>query len=36
MDALSPFGITHIDIPLTPAKVWHALRDAGATADAGR
>jgi carbon-monoxide dehydrogenase large subunit len=36
MDALAPFGITHIDIPLTPAKVWHALQNAGTTADAGR
>ena len=28
MDALAPFGITHIDIPLTPAKVWQAVQDA--------
>jgi carbon-monoxide dehydrogenase large subunit len=28
MDALAPFGITHIDMPLTPAKVWQAVRDA--------
>lgn len=28
MDALSPFGITHIDMPLTPAKVWQAVHDA--------
>jgi carbon-monoxide dehydrogenase large subunit len=27
-DALSPFGITHIDMPLTPPKVWRAIRDA--------
>jgi carbon-monoxide dehydrogenase large subunit len=27
MDALSPFGITHLDIPLTPAKVWQAIQD---------
>jgi carbon-monoxide dehydrogenase large subunit len=25
-DALSPFGITHIDMPLTPPKVWRAIR----------
>jgi aerobic carbon-monoxide dehydrogenase large subunit len=28
LDALSPFGITHLDIPLTPAKVWQAISDA--------
>ncbi|HEU4641569.1 MAG TPA: molybdopterin cofactor-binding domain-containing protein [Gemmatimonadaceae bacterium] len=28
IDALAPFGITHIDIPLTPARVWQAVRDA--------
>jgi carbon-monoxide dehydrogenase large subunit len=28
MDALSPFGITHLDIPLTPAKVWEAVQSA--------
>jgi carbon-monoxide dehydrogenase large subunit len=27
-DALQPFGITHIDMPLTPPKVWHAIRKA--------
>jgi carbon-monoxide dehydrogenase large subunit len=26
MDALSPFGIQHIDMPLTPGRVWEALR----------
>jgi aerobic carbon-monoxide dehydrogenase large subunit len=25
MDALSPFGIKHLDMPLTPEKVWHAI-----------
>jgi aerobic carbon-monoxide dehydrogenase large subunit len=28
MDALAPFGIRHIDIPLTPAKVWAAIQNA--------
>lgn len=28
MDALSPFGITHIDMPLTPSKIWRAVQDA--------
>src|SRR5690606_32453314 len=28
MDALSPFGIDHIDLPLTPARVWQAIQNA--------
>jgi len=30
MDALSSAGVKHIDTPLTPEKVWQALKDAGA------
>jgi aerobic carbon-monoxide dehydrogenase large subunit len=30
VDALSPFGIKHLDIPITPYKVWQALKDHGA------
>ncbi|MGH8945645.1 MAG: xanthine dehydrogenase family protein molybdopterin-binding subunit [Acidimicrobiia bacterium] len=30
IDALAPYGIRHIDMPLTPAKIWAALREAGA------
>ncbi|MDA0261923.1 MAG: hypothetical protein O3A21_07000, partial [Proteobacteria bacterium] len=26
VDALAPFGIDHIDMPLTPDRVWDALR----------
>jgi carbon-monoxide dehydrogenase large subunit len=26
VDALAPFGVTHLDMPLTPEKVWRALR----------
>ncbi|HEY6910941.1 MAG TPA: molybdopterin cofactor-binding domain-containing protein, partial [Myxococcales bacterium] len=26
MDALSPFGITHLDMPLTPGRIWEAIR----------
>jgi CO/xanthine dehydrogenase Mo-binding subunit len=26
MDALEPFGITHLDLPLTPQKVWNAIQ----------
>ncbi|MEO5918902.1 MAG: xanthine dehydrogenase family protein molybdopterin-binding subunit [Candidatus Limnocylindrales bacterium] len=25
-DALKPFGIRHLDMPLTPQKVWHAMQ----------
>ena len=28
IDALSEYGITHIDMPLTPERVWRAIRDA--------
>lgn len=27
-DALSPFGITHLDMPLTPARIWSAIHGA--------
>lgn len=30
LDALSEFGVTHIDMPLTPERVWRAIRDAKA------
>jgi len=30
LDALAPFGIAHLDMPLTPQKIWAAIRDAGA------
>ena len=28
LDALRPFGVTDIDMPLTPARVWQAIRSA--------
>ena len=28
LDALAPLGIRHIEMPLTPEKVWRAIRDA--------
>ena len=28
VDALSPFGVKHIDMPLRPRKVWQAIQDA--------
>jgi aerobic carbon-monoxide dehydrogenase large subunit len=30
LDALRPLGITHLDMPLTPSKVWHAIQAARA------
>ena len=27
VDALSEFGVTHIDMPLTPEKIWRAIED---------
>ena len=30
MDALAPLGIRHVDMPLTPERVWRAMRDAKA------
>jgi carbon-monoxide dehydrogenase large subunit len=29
VDALAPFGCTHLDMPLTPEKVWRVLRGSG-------
>ncbi len=28
IDALRPLGIHHLDMPFTPSKLWHAIRDA--------
>jgi aerobic carbon-monoxide dehydrogenase large subunit len=28
LDALAPFGITHLDMPLTPQKIWAAIKTA--------
>ena len=32
VDALSPMGVTHLDIPLTPEKVWRVLKAKGGAA----
>ncbi len=32
LDALSPLGITHLDMPLTPIKLWQAIQDSKAAA----
>ena len=34
VDALAPLGIRHIDLPATPERVWQAIRDARAAAEA--
>ncbi len=28
LDALKPLGVQHLDMPLTPSKVWHAIQSA--------
>jgi len=32
LDALAPLGVTHIDMPATPERVWDAIRQAGRAA----
>jgi carbon-monoxide dehydrogenase large subunit len=27
-DALAPLGVRHLDMPVTPERVWHAIRSA--------
>jgi carbon-monoxide dehydrogenase large subunit len=29
LDALAPLGVTHIEMPTTPDRIWQAIRDAG-------
>ncbi|CAI8047107.1 Carbon monoxide dehydrogenase large chain [Geodia barretti] len=29
MDALKPLGVTQLDMPLTPEKVWRAIQEGG-------
>jgi carbon-monoxide dehydrogenase large subunit len=31
VDALAHLGVRHIDIPITPEKVWRILKEKGAT-----
>jgi carbon-monoxide dehydrogenase large subunit len=26
VDALEPFGVRHVDMPVTPARVWEAIQ----------
>jgi carbon-monoxide dehydrogenase large subunit len=34
IDALEPWGITHLDIPFTAEKVWRAINESGVPAQA--
>jgi aerobic carbon-monoxide dehydrogenase large subunit len=36
IDALAPFGVTHIDMPLTPQKIWRLCQGAKTAAIGGR
>jgi aerobic carbon-monoxide dehydrogenase large subunit len=36
IDALAPFGVTHIDMPLTPQKIWSVCQETKATGSGGR
>ena len=27
LDALAPLGVTHIDMPATPERIWRAIRE---------
>ena len=33
LDALKPFGVRHLDMPLRPEKVWRAIQAASNNAD---
>lgn len=35
LDALAPLGVEHIDMPLTPERVWRAIRAAGESGPRG-
>ncbi|MGH3145875.1 MAG: aerobic carbon-monoxide dehydrogenase large subunit, partial [Rubrobacter sp.] len=32
VDALSPYGVRHVDMPLTPSRTWKLLREYGVEA----
>ena len=36
VDALRDYGVTHMDMPLTPEKIWRAIRDGKAACIAKR
>ena len=36
LDALAPFGVRHLDMPLRPEKVWRAIQAAQASTGGAR
>ena len=36
VDALSDYGIRHIDMPATPARIWQAIQEARAEGRGGQ
>jgi len=36
VDALAPFGVTHIDMPLTPQKIWLMCQESKAAGSGAR
>ena len=34
IDALADYGIRHLEMPMTPSRIWHAIQDAKAKAPA--
>jgi carbon-monoxide dehydrogenase large subunit len=32
LDALAPLGVTEIDMPMTPLRIWNAIQQASAAA----
>jgi carbon-monoxide dehydrogenase large subunit len=34
IDALEPWGITHLNTPFTPERIWSAIQESGTTASA--
>ena len=35
MNALTPLGVRHLDMPATPSRIWHAIQAAKRAADYG-
>ena len=33
LDALAPYGITHLDMPLTPPEIWKVIQEAQARSE---
>jgi carbon-monoxide dehydrogenase large subunit len=35
MNALTPLGVRHLDMPATPSRIWHAIQAAAAQSRTG-